>query len=66
VKGEELGHLLEAFTAATPLRIMNANGAPTLSPREEAIVGLITQGLGLCGVDVLLKLNCTGIKSGKS
>jgi DNA-binding NarL/FixJ family response regulator len=45
INSKELGHLLEAFTAATPLRIVNANGAPTLSPREEAIVGLITQGL---------------------
>jgi DNA-binding NarL/FixJ family response regulator len=45
VNSEELGHLLEAFTAATPLRIVNANGAPILSPREEAIVGLITQSL---------------------
>jgi DNA-binding NarL/FixJ family response regulator len=45
VNSEELGHLLEAFTAATPLRIVNTNGAPTLSPREEAIVQQITQGL---------------------
>jgi DNA-binding NarL/FixJ family response regulator len=57
VYGQQLGHLLEAFTAATPLRIVNANGAPILSPREEAIVGLITQGLTNRQVPTVLELS---------
>src|SRR5579863_8851467 len=31
---EELAHLLDVFAAVTPLRIVNANGAALLSPRE--------------------------------
>lgn len=45
VSNEQLAYLLEAFTLAPGLRVVNSQGIKLLTPREEQVVDLVADGL---------------------
>jgi DNA-binding NarL/FixJ family response regulator len=47
---EQLSHLLEAISHVPSLRVVNTQGSPLLTPREEQVVALVADGLSNRGV----------------
>lgn len=45
IANNEVQQVMEALSAAVPLRIVNANGDDLLSARQKQLVGLVTEGL---------------------
>jgi DNA-binding NarL/FixJ family response regulator len=42
---EQLGHLLQVISRVPSLRVVNTQGTPLLTPREEQVVALVADGL---------------------
>ena len=53
-----INHVLKAFTSTVSPRLLNANGDTLLSPREEAVAGLVAAGLS--NRDVAKELGLSG------
>jgi len=45
INNEQMHHLLEALSEVPTLRVVNAQGRPLLTPREEQVVALVADGL---------------------
>lgn len=45
INNDQMHHLLEALSEVPALRVVNANGRPLLTPREEQVVALVADGL---------------------
>ena len=45
ISSEQLHHVLDALSEVPALRVVNANGKPLLTPREEQVVALVADGL---------------------
>jgi DNA-binding NarL/FixJ family response regulator len=43
---EQLNYILDLVSEVPSLRVLNANGEPLLTPREEQVVALVAEGLG--------------------
>ncbi len=43
---EQMNFLLDLISEVPSLRVLNARGAPVLTPREEQVVALVAEGLG--------------------
>jgi DNA-binding NarL/FixJ family response regulator len=43
---EQLGYIIDLISEVPSLRVLNSGGAPLLTPREEQVVALVTEGLG--------------------
>jgi len=54
---EQMQYLIEVLTQVPSLRVINAKGAPLLTPREEQVVALVAEGLNNRDVAGELKLS---------
>lgn len=45
INSQQLHYLLDALAEVSTLRVVNANGKPLLTPREEQVVALVADGL---------------------
>ncbi len=43
---EQMGYVIEELTSAPPPRVINVKGAVLLTPREEQVVSLVSEGFG--------------------
>jgi DNA-binding NarL/FixJ family response regulator len=46
VNTEHLGYMIEALKSASPTRVIGARGEDLLTPREQQVVSLVTEGIG--------------------
>lgn len=60
---EELGFLVEALREHPPLRVVNREGVPLLSPREMAVVQCVAEGLSNREAALQLKLSEHTVKN---
>ena len=59
----ELEHVLAALTQSRPLRVVSAGGLNLLSPREEEVMRLVTEGLGNREIAALMDLSEHTVKN---
>ena len=50
ISNQQIHYVLDALSEVPTLRVVNANGRPLLTPREEQVVALVSDGLSNRGV----------------